>query len=147
MDAARVVLPADDEHAVGGTKRGGELSEGLARDAVGAPMVMEVALIEPSLFFAKQPGSADRFVAAVQRIGKGLLGGGMKGSTAIDLLRRNASMPFAAFCLLPGGDGETLCARSTQLLETMDPEEFQASCLCVARFADEYEATLGKDEF
>ncbi|MEZ4359094.1 MAG: hypothetical protein R3B48_02865 [Kofleriaceae bacterium] len=39
----------------------------LARDAAGAPMVMEVELIEPSLFFAKQPGSADRFVTAVQR--------------------------------------------------------------------------------
>jgi hypothetical protein len=30
-------------------------------------MVMELELIEPSLFFAKQPGSADRLVAAVRR--------------------------------------------------------------------------------
>lgn len=39
----------------------------LARDAAGQPMVMELELIEPSLFFAKQPGSADRFVAGIQR--------------------------------------------------------------------------------
>ena len=39
----------------------------LARDDHGAPMVMELELIEPSLFFARQPGSADRFVAALHR--------------------------------------------------------------------------------
>lgn len=39
----------------------------LARDASGAPMIMELELIEPSLFFAKHPGSADRFVAGLQR--------------------------------------------------------------------------------
>lgn len=39
----------------------------LARDDHGHPMVMEVELIEPSLFFAHQPGSVDRFVAAVRR--------------------------------------------------------------------------------
>ena len=37
----------------------------LARDDAGVPMVMELELIEPSLFFARQPGSADRFVAAL----------------------------------------------------------------------------------
>lgn len=39
----------------------------LARDASGAPCVMELELVEPSLFFAKQPGSADRFVAGLRR--------------------------------------------------------------------------------
>lgn len=39
----------------------------LARDATGAPMVMELELIEPSLFFLRQPGSVERFVAAVER--------------------------------------------------------------------------------
>ncbi len=39
----------------------------LARDDAGRPMVMELELIEPSLFFARQPGSADRFVAALRR--------------------------------------------------------------------------------
>jgi len=39
----------------------------LARDAAGRPVVMELELIEPSLYFAHAPGSAERFVAAVRR--------------------------------------------------------------------------------
>jgi len=39
----------------------------VAPDAAGRAMVMELELIEPSLFFAKQPGSADRYVAALRR--------------------------------------------------------------------------------
>jgi O-ureido-D-serine cyclo-ligase len=39
----------------------------LARDAAGQPMVMELELIEPSLFFARQPGSVERYVAALRR--------------------------------------------------------------------------------
>jgi glutathione synthase/RimK-type ligase-like ATP-grasp enzyme len=39
----------------------------LARDGDGRPMVMELELIEPSLFFAKQPGSAQRYVAGLRR--------------------------------------------------------------------------------
>lgn len=39
----------------------------IARDAAGRPMVMELELVEPSLFFARQPGSAERYVAALRR--------------------------------------------------------------------------------
>jgi glutathione synthase/RimK-type ligase-like ATP-grasp enzyme len=39
----------------------------LARDDAGQPMVMEIELIEPSLYFARQPGSAERYVAALRR--------------------------------------------------------------------------------
>jgi hypothetical protein len=39
----------------------------LARDDAGKPMVMELELVEPSLFFTRGPGSADRFVAALLR--------------------------------------------------------------------------------
>lgn len=39
----------------------------LARDARGNPMVMELELVEPSLFFAHQPGAADRYVAALRQ--------------------------------------------------------------------------------
>ena len=38
----------------------------LARDGVGAPCVMELELVEPSLFFSKLPGAADRFVAGLR---------------------------------------------------------------------------------
>ncbi len=39
----------------------------LARDDAGRPMVMELELVEPSLFFARQPGSAERYAAGLQR--------------------------------------------------------------------------------
>ena len=39
----------------------------LARDDRGGPRVMELELIEPSLYFTLQPGSADAFTAALRR--------------------------------------------------------------------------------
>jgi len=39
----------------------------VARDARGAPRVMELELIEPSLFFPKAPAALERYVAAVGR--------------------------------------------------------------------------------
>ncbi len=39
----------------------------VARDAAGRPMVMELELVEPSLFFAFAPGSAARFAAGLRR--------------------------------------------------------------------------------
>lgn len=39
----------------------------LARDAAGQPMVMELELIEPSLYLTRCPRALDRFVAAIRR--------------------------------------------------------------------------------
>jgi glutathione synthase/RimK-type ligase-like ATP-grasp enzyme len=39
----------------------------IARDAVGNPCVMELELIEPSLFFAKHPPSVERYIAGLTR--------------------------------------------------------------------------------
>jgi glutathione synthase/RimK-type ligase-like ATP-grasp enzyme len=39
----------------------------VARDAAGAPRVMELELIEPSLFFLQMPSALERYVAAVER--------------------------------------------------------------------------------
>lgn len=39
----------------------------MARDASGQPMIMELELVEPSLFFARQPASLDRYVAGLWR--------------------------------------------------------------------------------
>lgn len=39
----------------------------VARDAAGQPMVLELELIEPSLYFVQRPAAADRFVAALRR--------------------------------------------------------------------------------
>jgi len=40
----------------------------LARDANGRPMVMELELLEPSLFFAKYPPALDRYIAGLKRV-------------------------------------------------------------------------------
>ena len=39
----------------------------LARDGAGLPMVMELELVEPSLYFEHQPGTAERYVAGLRR--------------------------------------------------------------------------------
>lgn len=39
----------------------------MARDAANRPVVMELELVEPSLFFVRKPGAADRFVAALRK--------------------------------------------------------------------------------
>ncbi len=39
----------------------------MVRDATGQPMVMELELVEPSLFFPKHPPALDRFVAGLRR--------------------------------------------------------------------------------
>lgn len=74
-DAEQVTGPfeiADDERAVALAALApyGDLLYGrvdVARDAAGRPVVMELELVEPSLFFAFGPGSADRFAAGLAR--------------------------------------------------------------------------------
>ena len=74
-DAERIEGPfaiADDERevALAALAEYRELLYGrvdLVRDAAGDPRVMELELVEPSLFFARHPGSADRFVAGLLR--------------------------------------------------------------------------------
>ncbi|MEJ7599878.1 MAG: hypothetical protein WKG01_18375, partial [Kofleriaceae bacterium] len=64
------IAPDEREVALAAMAPHGELMYGridLARDPAGQPMVMELELVEPSLFFAHQPGSADRFAAALRR--------------------------------------------------------------------------------
>jgi hypothetical protein len=39
----------------------------LARDEAGHPVVMELELVEPSLFFVRGPGSVERFVDGLRR--------------------------------------------------------------------------------
>lgn len=39
----------------------------MARDASGQPMIMELELVEPSLFFVKQPAALDRYIAGLKR--------------------------------------------------------------------------------
>jgi glutathione synthase/RimK-type ligase-like ATP-grasp enzyme len=75
-DAEEITGPfpiADDERAVAGAALApyqGRVLYGrvdLARDAEGQPRVMELELIEPSLFFARHPPALERYVAGLRR--------------------------------------------------------------------------------
>jgi hypothetical protein len=75
-DAERIDGPfpiADDERAVAEAALAPVAARilygrvDLARDADGRPMVMELELVEPSLFLARHPPALARFVAAVAR--------------------------------------------------------------------------------
>lgn len=75
-DSERVEGPfpiADDERAVAAAALAPYTDRilygrvDLVRDASGQPMVMELELVEPSLFFARQPGSVERYIAGLVR--------------------------------------------------------------------------------
>lgn len=86
------------------------------------------------------------FFSPCQRLGKGFLGG-MSKSTALQLLRVNAQLDFGHFCVMAIGGDELVCVRATQILETMEVQEFEQNCLHVAQLADAWEQKIGKDDF
>jgi hypothetical protein len=77
---------------------------------------------------------------------KGLFSGISK-EMAIDLLRRNEDVHFARFGIWDSDKEHMVVASIDHLLETLDPEEFEASVYHVAMAADLYEREHGRDEF
>lgn len=86
------------------------------------------------------------FFSPCQRLSKGLMGG-LSKSDAVNLLRYNAHLPFGHFCIMEIDGHETVCVRATQLLETMEVQEFRANCQGVATVADGWEQRIGKNEY
>ena len=78
---------------------------------------------------------------------KGGFFSGLSGSQALRLLEFNSTIPIGAFCIVRRGEEEVLTVRSTQILETSDPEELKTHFLAVAQLADQWEERLGRDEF
>lgn len=66
---------------------------------------------------------------------------------AVELLRRNSSLLMGSYCLRNTGTSDLLGVRATQILETMEVEEFVACCASVAVIADSYEREMGQDSF
>lgn len=77
---------------------------------------------------------------------KGLLSG-LSKDMALDLLRRNENVLFARFGIWEGAKQSMVVASVDHILDTLDPEEFEASAWYVAYAADAYEQEHGKDEF
>jgi hypothetical protein len=73
---------------------------------------------------------------------------GLSKDRAIDLLKRNANLLFGRFAIEQiEGEDDVLIVCSTQIIDTMEVEEFDAHCRAVAVIADEYEKELGTDHF
>jgi hypothetical protein len=86
------------------------------------------------------------FFSPCERLGKGFLGG-MSKNTALQLLRLNSQLEFGHFAIMKLGGDELLCVRTTQILETMEVQEFEQHCMGVAKLADAWEEKIGKNEF
>ena len=86
------------------------------------------------------------FFSPCQQLGTGFLSG-MSKQVAIQLLRTNAELEFGHFAVMKLGGDEMICVRATQILETMEVQEFEQKCLAVARLADAWEEKIGKNEF
>lgn len=74
-------------------------------------------------------------------------GAEVDGKMAVELLRKNARIPHGSWCIASVAGEEYLGVQDTQLAHTMQPDEFYASALAVARLADELEKQLGGDAF
>jgi hypothetical protein len=86
------------------------------------------------------------FISPCQRMKKGLLGS-MSKSQAVDLLKRNANLIAGCFAIQSVGDVDVLVFRSTQIVDTMEIEEFKFHLNLVGFIADEYEREHGTDVF
>ncbi len=86
------------------------------------------------------------FMSPCQALKKGLLGS-MSKNQAVDLLKRNAGLVTGCFAIESMGDTDMLVVRSTQIVPTMEIEEFKFQVNLVALIADEYEREHGNDVF
>lgn len=86
------------------------------------------------------------FFSPCLTVKKGLFSGFSK-ERALDLLRRNENLMFARFGIWETDDESMVVASVDHILDTLDPEEFEASAWYVATAADGYEETEGKDDF
>lgn len=73
--------------------------------------------------------------------------GGWVGINAPDLLRFNSRLIWGGFAVETIGEKSYLVVRDTQIVDTMEVEEFRAHLGLVARIADDFESKFGVDIF
>ena len=92
------------------------------------------------------------FISPCEAIEEGWFSG-LSSYEMRSILHMNSQFSAGHFCIWTTGVGiypdhtELLAIRSTQLLETMDPAEFELQCGSVAELADTWEEKIGQDEF
>ncbi len=72
---------------------------------------------------------------------------GLSKRHAVDLLRRNGMLLGGQFAVVDFGNIDLLVVRSTQIVDTMEVEEFRMHANLVAMVADDYEREMGTDVF
>jgi hypothetical protein len=73
--------------------------------------------------------------------------GGWISINPADLLRMNSQLVWGSFAVETAGDKQYLVVRDTQIVDTMEVEEFRAHLGLVSRIADDYESRFGVDIF
>jgi hypothetical protein len=86
------------------------------------------------------------FMSPCRAVKKGLVKG-MGKDQAIDLLRCNGQFVVGSFAIQNFGGDDILVVRSTQIVDTMEVEEFRFHANFVAIIADRYEQEEGTDVF
>ena len=66
---------------------------------------------------------------------------------ALQLLRTNSKLMHGAWAIEDRSGKSYLVVHDTFILDTLDPEEFEASVLTVAAEADRFERKMGRDSF
>ena len=86
------------------------------------------------------------FMSPCLNVRRGFLGG-LSKSRAVNLLRLNSRMLFGFFALHSFPSEDVLMVCSSQIVDTMEVEEFSSHLEACAHAADEYEKVIGRDDF
>jgi hypothetical protein len=97
--------------------------------------------------FMGQTGSGDRILAFFSPALKLAAGQELGQKTCNELLRKNAALAHGAWAIARIDREDYLVVQDTQTAQTMEPSEFYASAIAVAKAADDMEKQLGADVF
>ncbi|MFA6318408.1 MAG: hypothetical protein WC943_13450 [Elusimicrobiota bacterium] len=94
-----------------------------------------------------QTGAGHLIIGFFSPCMKVVTGAEVDQKTAVEFLRKNARMPHGSWAIASVQGEEYLGVQDTQIAQTMQPDEFNASAVVVAKVADDYEKQTGKDVF
>lgn len=86
------------------------------------------------------------FMSPCMTVKRGLFGG-LSKRRAVHLLRLNSQMLFGCFALYTFQNEDVLMVSSSQIVDTMEVEEFSSHLQACAQLADAYEQKVGQDNF
>ncbi|MBI5240829.1 MAG: hypothetical protein HY926_10185 [Elusimicrobia bacterium] len=97
--------------------------------------------------FMGETGNGDRIISFFSPALKLAAGQELGQKTCNELLRKNAALAHGAWGIVRIESDDYLGVVDTQTAQTMEPTEFYASAIAVAKVADDMEKQLGTDVF